>query len=68
VKAFALSACLLSLHLDALLCGEDYFPHAYLYEAFAILLVSLLLMRLSSSIFTTGCHKHRFFICLLVSL
>ena len=25
-------------------------------------------MRLSSSIFTTGCHKHRFFICLLVSL
>ena len=38
VKAFALSACLLSLHLDALLCGEDYFPHAYLYEAFAILI------------------------------
>ena len=31
-------------------------------------LVSLVLMRLSSSIFTTGCHKHRFFICLLVSL
>ena len=25
-------------------------------------------MRLSSSIFTAGCHKHRFFICLLVSL
>ena len=38
MKAFALSACLLSLHLDALLCGEDYFPHAYLYEAFAILI------------------------------
>ena len=38
VKASALSACLLSLHLDALLCGEDYFPHAYLYEAFAILI------------------------------
>ena len=38
VKAFALSACLISLHLDALLCGEDYFPHAYLYEAFAILI------------------------------
>ena len=38
MKAFALSACLLSLHLDELLCGEDYFPHAYLYEAFAILI------------------------------
>ena len=36
VKAFALG--LISLHLDALLCGEDYFPHAYLYEAFAILI------------------------------
>ena len=31
-------------------------------------LVSLVLMSLSSSIFTTGCHKHRFSICLLVSL
>ena len=38
VKAFALSACLISLHLDALLCGEDYFPHACLDEAFAILI------------------------------
>ena len=38
VKAFALSACLISLHLDALFCGGDYFPHAYLYEAFAILI------------------------------
>ena len=38
MKAFALSACLISLHLDALLCGEDYFPHAYLYEAFDILI------------------------------
>ena len=38
MKAFALSACPLSLHLVALLCGEDYFPHAYLYEAFAILI------------------------------
>ena len=38
MKAFALSACLISLHLVALLCGEDYFPHAYLYEAFAILI------------------------------
>ena len=38
VKAFALSACLISLHLVALLCGEYYFPHAYLYEAFAILI------------------------------
>ena len=38
MKAFALSVCLISLHLDALLCGEDYFPHAYLDEAFAILI------------------------------
>ena len=38
MKAFALSACLISLHLDALLCGEDYFPHACLDEAFAILI------------------------------
>ena len=38
MKACALSACPLSLHLDALLCGEDYFPHACLYEAFAILI------------------------------
>ena len=38
MKAFALSVCLLSLHLNALLCGEDYFRHAYLYEAFAILI------------------------------
>ena len=38
MKAFALSACLISLHLVALLCGEYYFPHAYLYEAFAILI------------------------------
>ena len=38
MKAFALSACPLSLHFDALLCCEDYFPHAYLYEAFAILI------------------------------
>ena len=68
VKAFALSACPLLQHLDALVCGEDYFPYACLYEAFPILLVSLVLMRLSSSIFTTGCHKHKFFICLLVSL
>ena len=38
VKPFALSAYRISLHLDALLCGEDYFPHAYLYEAFFILI------------------------------
>ena len=38
MKAFSLSACPLSLHLVALLCGEDYFPHAYLYEVFAILI------------------------------
>ena len=35
VKAFALSACPLSLHLVALLCGEDYFPLACHDEAFA---------------------------------
>ena len=39
MKAFDLSVYRISLHLDALLCGEDYFPHAYLYEAFAILIV-----------------------------
>ena len=38
MKAFALSVCLILLHLDALLCGEDFFPHACLYEAFAILI------------------------------
>ena len=38
MKAFALSACPLSLHLVALFCGEDYFPLAYLYEAFTILI------------------------------
>ena len=38
MKAFSLSVCLILLNLDALLCGEDYFPHAYLYEAFAILI------------------------------
>ena len=38
MKAFALSADLISLHLVALFYGEDYFPHACLYEAFAILI------------------------------
>ena len=38
MKAFALSTGYILLHLDALLCGEDYFPHACLYEAFAILI------------------------------
>ena len=57
MKAFALSACLISLHLDALLCGEDYFPHACLDEIVAISMVSLILMRLSLSIFTMGCRK-----------
>ena len=38
MKAFDLSVYRISLHLDALLCGEDYFPHAYLYEAFSILI------------------------------
>jgi len=60
VKALALSVCPLSLHLDALLCGEDYFPHAYLYEAFAILIGIPRLNEALCSIFTTGCHKHRF--------
>ena len=38
MKGFVLSTDLISLHLVALLCGEDYFPHACLYEAFAILI------------------------------
>ena len=38
MKVCAMSVGHISLHLDALLCGEDYFPHAYLYEAFAILI------------------------------
>ena len=36
MKAFALSACPLSFHLDALLCGEDILSLACLDEAFAI--------------------------------
>ena len=62
MKAFALSVCLISLHLDALLCGEDYFPHAYLYEAFAILIGIPRLDEAVISIFTMGCHKCWFFI------
>ena len=38
MKAFSLSVCPLSLLLDTLLCGEDYFPHSCLGEAFAILI------------------------------
>ena len=38
MKVCALSAGLTTLHLVALLCGEYYFPHPYLYEAFAILI------------------------------
>ena len=38
MKDLVLSEGLILLHLDALLCGEDYFPHAYRYEAFAILI------------------------------
>ena len=38
MKAFALSACLFSLHLDALFCGKDHFPHVCLDEAFAMLI------------------------------
>ena len=33
MKGFVLSVDLILLHLDALLCGEDYFPHACLDEA-----------------------------------
>ena len=40
MKGFVLSADLISLHLDALLCGEDCFPLACLDEAFAMSLVS----------------------------
>ena len=36
MKEFVLSADLISLHLDALFGGEDYFPHACLHEGFAI--------------------------------
>jgi hypothetical protein len=36
VKESVLSADLISLHLDALFGGEDYFPHACLHEGFAI--------------------------------
>ena len=38
MKDLVLSAGLISLHLDELFCGEDLFPHACLYEAFAILI------------------------------
>ena len=36
MKSFVLSADLISLHLDALFCGEDCFPLACLDEAFAM--------------------------------
>ena len=36
MKSFVLSADLISLHLDALICGEDCFPLACLDEAFAM--------------------------------
>ena len=36
MKSFVLSADLISLHLDALICGEDCFSHACLDEAFAM--------------------------------
>ena len=38
VKGFVLSVDLISFHLVALLCGEDYFSHACPYEAFPILI------------------------------
>jgi len=36
VKGFVLSTDLISLHRDALFCGEDCFPLACLDEAFAM--------------------------------
>ena len=51
-----------------LVCGEDYFPHAYLYEAFAILIGIPCLDGVFIFYLHQGCHKHRFSICLLVSL
>jgi hypothetical protein len=68
VKGFILSADLISLHLVALFCGEDCFPLACHDEAFANSIGIPPLNEASFYIFTTGCHKHRFFICLLVSL
>ena len=68
MKAFALSVCLISLHLDALLCGEDYFPPACLYEAFAILIGIPRLDEAFFYIFTTGCHKHSFSYMLISEL
>ena len=56
MKAFVLSAGLISLHLDALLCGEDYFPHACLDEAFAILIGIPCLDDAYVFILTLGCH------------
>ena len=38
MKVSSLSAGHISLHLDALLCGEDLLPHACPYEALAILI------------------------------
>ena len=46
MKGFILSAGLISLHLDALFCGEDCFPLACHDEALPIQLVSLLLTKL----------------------
>jgi hypothetical protein len=68
VKVCALSAGHISLHLDALFCGEDCFPLACHDEDFANSIGIPPLNEASFYIFTTGCHKHRFFICILVSL
>ena len=50
------------LHLDAILCGEDYFPHSYLYEDFAILIGIPRIDKAFFSFFTMGCHKCWLFI------
>ena len=68
VKAFALGACPLLQHLDALLCGEDYFPHAYLYEAFAILIGIPRLDEAFIFYLHHGLSQAQVLFCLLVSL
>ena len=68
MKAFALSACPPSFHLVALLCGEDYFPIAYLYEAFAILIGIPRLDEAFIFYLHHGLSQAYVLFCLLVSL
>ena len=68
MQGFVLRADLISLHLVALFCGEDYFPLACYDEAFANLIGIPPLNGASFYILTMGCLKHRFSLCLLVSL